>query len=171
MIQEVDKDIWGAGRVYFNPVNTVGVMGAGVAALMKNSFPYHFEYLYMSACKSKRLVAGKSIQVVYVAGPPDMRGRVIVNIPTKFNWKGPAQLDYIEAGLRAYRNANINETWEISMPRLGCGLGGLKWEEQVLPLVKRHTQPFFNVNIPTRPTNALNPNDWIVLHDDIVYAT
>lgn len=169
MIQEVDKDIWGAGRVYFNPVNTVGVMGAGVARLMRDSFPFEFQRLYKQRCDRGELVAGESIHEVYFERKDETRfGVVVINIPTKDSWTNKSKIEYIEAGLKLYREADVNKTWVISMPRLGCGLGGLNWEAQVLPIVKETMQPFFDVNIPTRPTNPLNPKDWVVVSNAIV---
>lgn len=63
---------------------------------------------------------------------------MILNFPTKQHWRNPSKLEWIEAGLkkflRSYQKLGITE---ISFPRLGCGNGGLDWEE-VRPLMEKH---------------------------------
>lgn len=55
--------------------------------------------------------------------------------PTKYHWKNPSYIDWIEAGLdrfaKEYKNFKIDS---IAFPMLGCGCGGLK-KEDVLPLM------------------------------------
>jgi O-acetyl-ADP-ribose deacetylase (regulator of RNase III) len=56
--------------------------------------------------------------------------RYIINFPTKLDWKHKSRMQDIESGLVALvqvvRERNIRS---IAIPPLGCGLGGLKWEE------------------------------------------
>ncbi len=56
--------------------------------------------------------------------------RFIINFPTKRHWKGKSRIEDIELGLAALvhetRNLGIRS---LAIPPLGCGLGGLNWNE------------------------------------------
>ena len=67
-----------------NTVNTVGVMGKGIALQFKQAFPEMFRE-YSSACKSGAVVLGK-MHVVDVGGITS-GPRWIINFPTKKHWK------------------------------------------------------------------------------------
>jgi O-acetyl-ADP-ribose deacetylase (regulator of RNase III) len=56
--------------------------------------------------------------------------RYIINFPTKRHWKGKSRLEDIESGLTALV-AEIDQLGikSIAVPPLGCGLGGLDWQE------------------------------------------
>src|SRR5690606_40186825 len=54
----------------------------------------------------------------------------ILNFPTKRHWRSPSRIADIEEGLD-YLAAHLDE-WGIrslALPPLGCGNGGLSWEE------------------------------------------
>jgi O-acetyl-ADP-ribose deacetylase (regulator of RNase III) len=65
----------------------------------------------------------------------------ILLFPTKENWRNPSKISYIEAGLQhfvlVYANKSINS---IALPRLGCGNGGLAWED-VKPIMEKYLKP------------------------------
>ena len=118
-----------------NPVNTVGVMGAGLALIFKKSFPQNF-IEYKKVCNSGELVPGK----VHVWRPITHNlfedSQIVVNFPTKKHWKDPSKIEYISDGLDDLARAIVDlEIESIAIPKLGCGLGGLKWSE-VQPLIK-----------------------------------
>ena len=101
-------------------VNTVGVMGAGLVARFKESYPAMFR-AYRAACLSGILRVGTLM--VYPAGE-----RVIINFPTKRHYREPAQIEHIQTGLQHF--SLHYKTWGIqsaAFPALGCGLGGLSW--------------------------------------------
>ena len=107
-----------------NTVNTVGVMGKGVALQFKRAFPENFD-IYREACKSEEFSVGQVLTVkLQRLGNP----QYIINLPTKKHWKGKSQLDYIDTGLQALRE-EIRRLGikSIAVPPLGCGLGGLRW--------------------------------------------
>ena len=114
-----------------NTVNTVGVMGKGIALQFKQAFPENFA-AYEKAAKRQEILPGKMF--VYETGN-FTNPRYIINFPTKRHWRGKARLDDIEAGLqdllRVIREKNIRS---IAIPPLGCGFGGLNWED-VRPLI------------------------------------
>ena len=83
-----------------NTVNTVGVMGKGIALQFKEAFPNNNK-VYMDACKKKELVPGKLL-----AGWDEnlqLGRKLIINFPTKVHWRYPSKYEYIEKGLVALR--------------------------------------------------------------------
>ena len=108
-----------------NTVNTVGVMGKGIALQFKRRYPENFK-VYKAACNSQTLVPG----VVLDVWDQDAFGRkCILNFPTKEHWRNPSKYEYIEAGLPALREAILrNKLTSVAIPPLGCGNGGLDWE-------------------------------------------
>lgn len=79
-----------------NTVNTVGVMGKGIALQFKSMFPNNFK-LYSNACKNKEVKVG---QLLVTEEEALLSGKkIIINFPTKTNWRLPSEYQYIEAGL------------------------------------------------------------------------
>ncbi|SEO79130.1 macro domain-containing protein [Mucilaginibacter sp. OK283] len=113
-------------RALVNTVNTVGVMGKGIALQFKNTFPLNYK-LYQDACKNGKLTTG---QLLVVHENDLLRGeKIIINFPTKQHWKQPSTYEYIESGLVALQIYLIeNPVESLAMPALGCGNGGLDWE-------------------------------------------
>ncbi|MFT3728747.1 MAG: macro domain-containing protein [Terricaulis sp.] len=116
-----------------NTVNCVGVMGKGIAAAFKDKFPAMFQG-YQEICAQGLLEPGK---LWLWKGPEQW----VLNFPTKKHWRHPSKLEWIEAGLAKfaseYQRRGITE---ISFPRLGCGNGGLSWDD-VRPLMERYLSP------------------------------
>lgn len=114
-----------------NAVNTVGVMGKGIALQFKKAYPAMFEE-YRAAAKAGALRLG-SVQV----WPTGQRTgpRYIINFPTKGHWKSSSTLEDIQTGLvdlvGEIRALGITS---IAVPPLGCGNGGLAWAD-VRPLL------------------------------------
>jgi O-acetyl-ADP-ribose deacetylase (regulator of RNase III) len=107
-----------------NTVNTVGVMGKGIALMFKEKFPENFSQ-YADACKEGRVQVGKMFITERMAlmGP-----KWIVNFPTKQHWRAPSQLEWIIEGLADLRNFIERERiCSIAIPPLGAGNGGLEW--------------------------------------------
>ena len=110
-----------------NAVNTVGVMGAGIALQFRQSYPEMFK-AYEQACKAGAVSPGK--MHVFEIGKQGERPRWIINFPTKRDWREPSRLADVVAGLSdlvsQVRRLNIRS---IAIPPLGCGLGGLDWDD------------------------------------------
>lgn len=68
-------------------------------------------------------------------------------LSNKLHWKNPSQISYIEDGLR-YLAENYDELGisSIAMPALGCGLGGLNWDD-ILPLVEKYLGPIATLDV------------------------
>lgn len=115
-----------------NAVNTVGVMGKGLALQFKQTFPENYR-AYAAACKRGDVRAGEMF--VTEAQTPEGR-RLIINFPTKRDWRSKSKIEDIEAGLDALvSEIRARSIRSIALPALGCGLGGLDWEA-VGPLIE-----------------------------------
>ena len=107
-----------------NPVNTVGVMGAGLAAQFKRAYPENFR-AYYARCMRGEMHTGRMF--VTRVGL-----RWIINFPTKEHWRHPSRIEWIAEGLRDLRAVIEREDIRsIAIPALGAGLGGVP-----LPLVQ-----------------------------------
>lgn len=115
-----------------NTVNTVGVMGKGIALQFKMNFPDNFR-AYVAACERGEVEIGK----MFVTKTNRMDGlQYIINFPTKKHWKQPSKLEYIQAGLIDLKRILLeNNIGSIALPPLGCGNGGLDWAV-VKPLIQ-----------------------------------
>ena len=109
-----------------NTVNTVGVMGKGVALQFKERYPTNF-LLYESACKRGEVQIGKMF-ITSTGGL--INPKWIINFPTKRHWKHKSSYGFIETGLNdligQIEHLNIQS---IAIPPLGAGHGGLDWEK------------------------------------------
>ncbi|WP_405985513.1 macro domain-containing protein [Streptomyces sp. NBC_00872] len=106
-----------------NTVNTVGVMGKGIALQFKRAFPEVFD-AYAAACKAGEVRPG-IVQPVALPG-----GRWVLNFPTKRHWRQPSRMEDIRAGLDdLVRVVGELKITSVAVPPLGCGNGGLPWPE------------------------------------------
>lgn len=116
-----------------NTVNLVGIMGKGIALQFKKNFPLNFK-LYQKACKEKTIDIGK----LFVTKENSIFGeKIIVNFPTKTDWRKSSEYEYIDAGLSNLVTV-IGEygITSIAIPPLGAGNGGLNWEKVKLMIEK-----------------------------------
>lgn len=107
-----------------NTVNTVGIMGKGVALMFKEAFPENFE-AYASACARGEIRVGQ----MFVTANHELTGpRWIVNFPTKQHWRHPTKQEWVREGLVDLRRFILEKgVRSIALPPLGCGNGGLEW--------------------------------------------
>lgn len=151
-----------------NTVNTVGVMGKGIALQFKRAFEDN-NRAYEAACKRGEVQVGKMF--VFERNALD-QPHYIINFPTKKHWRNPSKLEYVEAGLvdlvRVVRELNIRS---LALPALGAGSGKLDWA-LVRPLIERAFAPLPEVRVmvfepqtevsheltPQTKRPALNPN-------------
>lgn len=114
-----------------NTVNTVGVMGKGIALGFKTRFPDMYED-YAQRCREGRVRLGRP----YLFRRPEAPW--IINFPTKEHWRSVARLDAIIEGLEYlehhYRAWGVSS---LAVPPLGCGEGHLEWRV-VGPTLYRH---------------------------------
>jgi O-acetyl-ADP-ribose deacetylase (regulator of RNase III) len=109
-----------------NPVNCIGVAGKGLALQFRKAYPDAFK-AYALACTTGKVKVGH----VYVAQISNMfYPRWLVHFPTKQHWRDPSKLEWITEGLVALRHTiEAKEIESVAVPALGCGLGGLRWED------------------------------------------
>jgi len=109
---------------FVNSVNTVGVMGKGIALMFKEAFPENFK-AYAQACKSGVVTTGS----MFVTEQTDLMGpRWIINFPTKQHWRADSKQEWIAEGLQdLYRIILDKNIKSIAIPPLGSGNGGLNW--------------------------------------------
>lgn len=134
MIEYIKGDIFQSpAQVLVNTVNTVGVMGKGLALEFKKRYPKMFEE-YRNACEHKKLSVGK-LMLWYG------QDHWVLLFPTKQHWRYPSELSYIENGLirfvETYAKSNISS---IAFPKLGCGNGELDWNN-VKPIMEKYLKP------------------------------
>ncbi len=109
-----------------NTVNTVGHMGKGIALQFKKAFPANYD-AYRKVCDAKELQPGNMF--VYETNSM-LNPKYIINFPTKRHWRGKSRMSDIEAGLKALvQEVRERGIQSIAIPPLGCGLGGLSWDE------------------------------------------
>ena len=115
-----------------NTVNCEGFMGKGIALQFKKAFPANFE-AYKRACRAGEVRPGRMF--VFATGST-VDPKYIINFPTKRKWREKSRMEYIESGLAALveelRRLKISS---VAVPPLGCGHGGLNWQE-VRPLME-----------------------------------
>ncbi len=130
-------------------VNTVGIMGKGLASRAKYQFPDVY-VRYQDECRRKSLAMGKpflykreaSFDEELVDEPRSISTpngvKWFLLFATKRHWRDDSDLEGIEEGLRwvvsHYEGEGIKS---LALPALGCGLGNLAWKD-VGPVMCRH---------------------------------
>jgi O-acetyl-ADP-ribose deacetylase (regulator of RNase III) len=133
MITHTQGDLLKANaEALVNTVNSVGVMGKGVALQFKQAFPENFKY-YERACKAGKVMPGR---VLVFDTRSLLNPKFIINFPTKRHWKGKSRIEDIRKGLDALvEEVRTLSIQSIAVPPLGCGNGGLEWDV-VRPLIE-----------------------------------
>jgi len=108
-------------------VNCVGVMGKGIALEMKNKVPEAYQK-YRDLCSTGKMKIGESI--VYDEDLESLNGKKLVFFPTKSHWRNPSKLFEIKLALKHFvENYGTMGIESIAFPALGCGNGGLDWND------------------------------------------
>lgn len=127
-------------------VNTVGIMGKGLASRAKYQFPDVYVF-YQDLCRRRTLRMGKpyiykresSLDTELAAEPPTEpepnSTKWFLLFPTKKHWRENSDINGIEEGLQWVKDNYKHEgVQSLAVPALGCGLGGLDWRD-VGPLI------------------------------------
>lgn len=134
-----------------NTVNCVGVMGKGIALQFKLKFPENFRE-YKKVCDRDDLKPGRLF--VFDRGEllSDENGpQYIINFPTKTHWRSRSKLEYIESGMEALiKEVKQRDIASVAIPPLGCGNGGLDWED-VGAIIESHADALPNVRFILYP--------------------
>lgn len=127
----ISGDIFASGaRALCNPVNCLGVSGAGLAKEFANRFP-KAQREYEAAAKAGEIKPGTIFVVSvgdearFMEAPP----RFIVYVPTKRHWRDQSRMDDIDESLMCLRGWALTtpRLKSLAIPALGAGLGGLPW--------------------------------------------
>jgi len=126
-----------------NTVNTVGVMGKGIALMFKEAFPENFK-AYEAACKTNDVRIGRML----VTERKDLMGpKWIINFPTKKHWRQPSKIEWIASGLEDLKRVIVEEKIKsVALPPLGSGNGKLDWQE-VRPVIEAALKSLSHVTI------------------------
>jgi len=131
-----NTDIFGVkATMIVVPVNTMGAMGKGLALTVAQEFP-------MVEKEYKRLCRARLINTEGGLGWASDQGINFCLFPTKRHWSKPSEMGWIVNGLRALQT-DLLPSEIVAVPALGCGLGGLPWE-QVRPLIHEYMNPLPN---------------------------
>lgn len=109
-------------QVVTNPINCAGVMGKGLAAQFKKNYSEMFND-YKRRCASGDVRIGRP----YIWENDSTQ---ILLFPTKNSWREKSRLEDVEAGLKflAANYVDLGIT-SLALPALGCGNGGLSWND------------------------------------------
>lgn len=153
---EPNLDIFEVGtEAIVNPVNCVGVMGAGLALAFKERYPEAFA-AYRIEHRLGKLRMGK---VFPFRRKNDQIPKWILHLPTKFHYDDKSDIAQLSVAMAdLVETINNRGIKSIAIPKLGCGLGGLKWEDVRLIMVHHLRQIEDRVDVvilgepaPTKP--------------------
>ena len=139
-----------------NTVNCIGYMGKGIALQFKKAYPENNDK-YKKACNVHEVRPGKMF--VFETGNM-FDPKYIINFPTKRHWRGNSRIEDIKSGMKDLVSViKRNKISSIAIPPLGCGLGGLDWN-QVKQIIKNEMQQLQNVRILLfEPKGSPTPKD------------
>ena len=82
------------------------------------------------------------------------KDELIINFPTKDNWRDPSKYEYVEDGLMRMRDLlRYADGRTVVMPAVGCGHGGLNWE-RIKGMIVRYLSDVNATFIVTEPKNS-----------------
>lgn len=120
-------------QVIVNPVNCVGVMGAGLAFEFRLRYPEMY-IKYINICSKNLLKPG----LLWLYKVED---KAVLNFPTKLDWKGNTTEQYLQSGLKkfsdSYKEKKISS---IAFPLLGTDKGNLK-KDASLQIMMQYLDP------------------------------
>lgn len=142
-----------------NTVNCVGVMGKGIALQFKHKWPDNFK-AYQQACTREQVKPGRMF--VYDSGGL-VKPHFIINFPTKQHWRGKSRIEDIAQGLADLTTQigrlNIQS---VAIPPLGCGNGGLDWDEVRERIVRAFDHLPHVTVLLFEPKGAPSPQDMVI---------
>lgn len=126
------------------PTNLVGVMGAGLAKTFKDLFGKRLNDFYKSCLVTMKLEKGvKDYTKVHYNIYKQDKDYSVCLFPTKWDWREKSDIELIKRGLAKIlhhvspegKKLGCTGVTSIAFPKIGCGLGGLNWENEVKPLL------------------------------------
>ena len=103
-----------------NTINCKGFMGKGIALEFSLRYP-DLLTKYQQKCQKNEINIGKMFYY-------KTDNQIIVNFPTKDDFKLPSQYDWIKKGIKDFKNTyKFHNIASIAFPPLGCGNGELNF--------------------------------------------
>jgi O-acetyl-ADP-ribose deacetylase (regulator of RNase III) len=132
------------------PVNTVGAMGKGLALAAKRKYGDALYNPYRAACALSYIEVGD--EGVAQAMTVKVEGKSIILAPTKEHWRDPSHLIWVRGAMQAIiREVIENNITSVAIPALGCGEGGLDWNE-VEPLINAGAKQLSEIGVVVEVT-------------------
>ncbi len=167
MIEYLKKDITRVETgLIAHGCNCQGAFGSGVAGAIAREFPHvRAEYMKLFHSQKDLLEKRKRELLGCVQYVRDLKhGRVFANMFTQYSFGADGQryadpsaietaLNEVVMYLYCYNriaDSHGDERLNLYIPKIGCGLGGLNWEVDVLPIVTDihdHVESNFNIYI------------------------
>ena len=124
-IKQINGNIFNSKcQTIVNTVNCVGVMGKGIALVHKLRYPNMYEE-YRKHCENKLIKTGTLWLYNKQQNAP-----WILSFPTKFHWKYPSKIEWVEQGLQKFvETYEKKKITSIAFPLLGTHNGGLDTNE------------------------------------------
>ena len=133
-MREVEGDLFDSSEAALgHGCNCAGAMGRGIATEFRQRWPEMYDR-YRMLCKSGKFQPGD----VFVWEAAD---RIIFNLGTQKSWRSKATISAIGSSARRMAAlASDRGIDRVAIPRIGSGLGGLEWEDEVRPALLRATE-------------------------------
>lgn len=134
IVYVVDEHYQSPARVLVNPVNTVGVMGSGIAFDFKRFYPEMFNH-YQDLCQQDRFNIGQLL--LYKTSH-----KWILNFPEKGHYRANVRAEHISDGLKKFvaTHSEFGIT-SASFPALGYDDEGLDWDDEIRPRMEAYLNP------------------------------
>lgn len=128
-------------------VNTVGMMGAGVAKIVRQKFPAVYDR-YRAVCTTPPGMLPGGVLSVLSTWPGTNRGVWVHNLSSQDLPGTHARVDWLAWSLdatllRVYHHG----AKKLAIPRIGAGIGGLDWETQVLPVFEKASAQYPDIEL------------------------
>ena len=137
-------------EILTNPINSVGIMGAGLALEFKKRYASTgMMSFYQTACKTGYLKPGarpllwRAPMEYAPKDSPTLLIQSVLLFPTKSHWNDKSNLADIRNSLLAMQTMSFPD-FGLALPMIGCGLGGIRKEdlrpvlEEILPVLNFH---------------------------------
>lgn len=133
-------------------VNCRGVMGAGIAKPIKNKYPEMYAE-YRELCRTGKLKPGG-----FFPWFDEESGLWVYNLASQDKPGADARLEWLsEAAGAALDHAASQGFSTVNIPRIGCGIGGLEWEDVACSLtqLERNRNGYFTVYVPPQESRLV----------------
>lgn len=129
-------------------VNCQGVMGSGVARALRDKWPSIYP-AYQILCAKAETASELLGRVQYVT--PRLSDVSVANCFTQVFYgrdgKRYADVQAVEKCILQVAQSCNQLKLPLYMPKIGCGLGGLSWENDIEPIVKSISDAYPNLEI------------------------